>query len=567
MEGTPTFSVFPTLNIQKQRKGAADVDKQTCDKIITAYCPKLFGFAAAKTGSLERAEELASRITLEVYAQLLRCERIDNVNAYVRRIAQNVYARFTDEYRRSRCIDCIDDFADSLTDGENFTESVEDAEIFIKLRCEIAYLSSLRREILVRRYYRNEKLSGIAAALDLPEGTVKWHLSGARGQLKKGLDTVRTIGMLGLSPVTLTYLGHDGHPGYRGDTADFLARRLTQNIAYAAYHAPRSVNEIADELGISPVFVEDEVKTLEEYGFMEKKGDRYLTQIYITEPKKETEDARYAVFRRYAARLTEDYIPLLLDSLNDADFSKLYIPDGDRNLWQWSGVTYALGSSRFGKPAADGEIDRFRIPRKDGGCYIAFARLDTPVEFGYDAELYSVCGNMTRSSEKYPIRSWQINTYYGRCGEGWRDNLYTDYEALYEFYTGMIGKTPENIEKYRRLRDKGYLTGDDRVNLICVRSGTASRADFSFLDALVPQSDKVLLLQEELAEEIYRLEAADYPEHKRALCKAYAGDSLHSNLLRMLIVEILMKKEILAVPDKEAARGLTTLLAADRIPD
>ena len=131
----------------------------------------------------------------------------------------------------------------------------------------------------------------------------------------------------------------------------------------------------------------------------------------------------------------------------------------------------------------------------------------------------------------------------------------------------MIGKTPENIEKYRRLRDKGYLTGDDRINLICVQSGTSSRADFSFLDALVPQSEKVCLLQEELAEEIFRLEAADYPEHMRALCKAYAGDSLHSNLLRMLIVEALMKKEILTVPDQEAARGLTTLLAADRIPD
>ena len=47
------------------------------------------------------------------------------------------------------------------------------------------------------------------------------------------------------------------------------------------------------------------------------------------------------------------------------------------------------------------------------------------------------------------------------------DNRWQDYEYLYEFMTGRITKSPEDIEKYMRLREKGYLTADDEVNIIC----------------------------------------------------------------------------------------------------
>ena len=43
-----------------------------------------------------------------------------------------------------------------------------------------------------------------------------------------------------------------------------------------------TINEIAEELGINPIFVEDEVAVLEEYGYMDKlSGGKYRTNIYI----------------------------------------------------------------------------------------------------------------------------------------------------------------------------------------------------------------------------------------------------------------------------------------------
>ena len=38
---------------------------------------------------------------------------------------------------------------------------------------------------------------------------------------------------------------------------------MDQNILYATYREPLSVNEIADRLGVSPVYIENDVEELE----------------------------------------------------------------------------------------------------------------------------------------------------------------------------------------------------------------------------------------------------------------------------------------------------------------
>lgn len=147
--------------------------KESADRIICDYTNKIYGFALSKTGSIERAEELASRITLEVYSSLLKQENIPNPAGYIWKIAMNVRARFTDEMARAPFV-----LSDNEPEADDFTEKLLDAETKSKLRLEIAYLSRLRRKILILHYYRNMKLADIAKELSLPVGTVKWHLSG-----------------------------------------------------------------------------------------------------------------------------------------------------------------------------------------------------------------------------------------------------------------------------------------------------------------------------------------------------------------------------------------------------
>lgn len=536
------------------------MDKERCDTIICEYTKKLYGFAVSKTRSIERAEELASRITLEVYTSLLRRDDVDNVNAYIYRIAQNVWARFTDEYKRMHCdIDTVD-----IMDTDDFTERLIDSETYAKLRCEIAYLSETRRKILVLHYYENKKLSEIAAQLSLPVGTVKWHLNGARNELKERLDIMRNIGKLGLNPIQLTNLGHDGMPGTRGDTSDFLARRLTQNIAYAAYHQSRTISEIADELGLSPIFVADEVSVLEEYGFMDKIGEKFRTNIFISEPTKEWDAQAHTLLSECAAKLCEIYVPRVIDSLNAFDRSGVYVPDGDENLWLWSGITWALGNIKVEKKY---NASQFCVPRKDGGCYIASASLGNNFTPDYDASKYFAAGNMNRGSDKYPICSWQLRSCYDPRPTSWKDNLYTDYEWLYEFITGKISKQPESIEKYQRLRDLGYLREDDTINIICIRDTARYTRETAFQAAMPKEDEALKRYAADFADALYALDAPHYPEHMRPLCRAYSECYISSNSVRMRVLERLLADGILRLPTPEQAGGMTTLLFTDVLPE
>ena len=539
------------------------MDKALCDKIICEYTDKLFGFAMTKTRSIRRAEELASRITLEVYASLLRRDTVTNIPAYIYRVAQNVWARHTDEYRRSPYVN-IDD--GDVWDGEDFTEQVEQSETYAKLRTEIAHLSETRREILVLHYYENMKLEQIAAKLRIPLGTVKWHLHSARNELKEGMDIMRSIGTLGINPIEFCSMGHDGHPGSKGDTADFFARRLTQNIAYAAYFTPRTINEIADELGLSPIFVADEVKVLEEYGFMDQTGDKYQTNMYILTPTKEYEEACHRLYCDAAEKIKKLYVPRVIDMLKSFDRSQVYIPDNDENLWLWSGIGYALGSGKLADTGPD-DSWKFAVKRKDGGEYIASATVCTNFKLDHDERIYACCGNMTRGSDKYPISSWQITTNYDTREMGWRDNLFTDYEYLYELFTGKITKTPENIEKYERLRAKGYLTEDDRVNLICIKDSAKWLSDSAFANAIPEGGEEMAALADELAEEIYKLTRALLPEHMHPLCKAYSKVHFRGNGIRMRVIEQLVADGTLKLPTKQQAAGLSTILWTDVLPE
>ncbi|MGN1160430.1 MAG: RNA polymerase sigma factor [Lachnospiraceae bacterium] len=250
------------------------MNKQDADIIIASYVKRLFGFAMSRLSKIDEAEELTAEITFQVYASLIKQDNIENPDSYIYRIARNVYARYIDGKKQITAVDGLE----YIPDSRDFAQEIIDSESYGILRREITFLSKQQREIIVLHYFHDKKVKEIAVLLSLNENTVKWHLACSRKELKLGMEKTRITGTLGTEPICFNSMGHGGSPGSKGDTADFLAKVITQNIAYAAYHQPRSINEIAEELGINPIFVEDEVVVLEEYGFMDKlQNGKYRT--------------------------------------------------------------------------------------------------------------------------------------------------------------------------------------------------------------------------------------------------------------------------------------------------
>ena len=150
----------------------------------------------------------------------------------------------------------------------------------LRLRSEIAFLTKTRREIVYSYYYENKSISVISNELNIPAGTVKWHLNKARNELKERVEMNRKIGKLGLKPVKADSFGHSGNPGPNGGPEFYLKDSLNLNIVYSVYHNPRTTEEIAEELGVTPVYIEDRIKMLEDNGFLVRQaGNRFTTYV------------------------------------------------------------------------------------------------------------------------------------------------------------------------------------------------------------------------------------------------------------------------------------------------
>lgn len=543
------------------------MNKRDADFIIGEYVQKLYGFALNKLGNPDEAEELSARIVAEVYEVLVKRENIVNLNGYIYKIAHNVWTRYIGRKSKSRSFETSGGFDgtdgfENIPDEKDFAEEFQKTEQYGLIRREIAYLSKIQREIVVRHYYRGEKVKTIAAAMAVPEGTVKWHLSCTRKELIMNMDKIRTIGNLGLQPIHFSSMGHNGHPGSKGDTQDFLAKTITQNIAYAAYHKSRTVNEIAEELGINPIFVEDEVAVLEEYGYMDKLPDgKYRTNIQISIPSDEANAIYKENGKKYTELFAEKFFIPYLESINEIpDF--LTVPDSDINLLKWSMVpflTHKLATAEISD-------DKYSVKRKDGGDFVALAVLDVPTskEKSPDENIYWACGDMWRNSQDAANtftwdkpsswRSWRIDVYWG-SREGWRENLTEDYEKLYYFMKGELAENEANVYAYKRLLDRGYLVKTDsgyKVNIIL--SDSMSK----WFDLFPKASDEVLALSKEYAEKIAEADTINQPEHMHEQIRYYdqnAACTLHTH-----IMEYLLNKGILKLPTEEQRKGLCTVM-------
>ncbi|PWM21652.1 MAG: hypothetical protein DBX53_05760 [Clostridiales bacterium] len=307
------------------------VDKQKADQIITEYLKKIYGFAIKKSYSYDEAEELCAEIVCEVYLSLRKADEIISMERYIWRISNYVYSKYVSSRKKHEGIS-IDGMQIPYWENDAFEESEEELS---RLRREIAFLKEKRRQIVYRFYYEDKSISVIAKEMEIPEGTVKWHLNKAKIELKEGLLMERKIGKLGLSPMNATGFGHSGSPGRNGGPEFYLRDRQNLNIVYSVYYSPKTKEEIAEELAITPVYLEEKINFLEENGFLVKTaGNRYTTYVRFDSGRYslELQENRLKLQLRIAEILAEEYVPLVREAVKEV--KNVYLPDGNREFWR-----------------------------------------------------------------------------------------------------------------------------------------------------------------------------------------------------------------------------------------
>ncbi len=461
--------------------------KEKADKLIIEYSPKIYGFAVKKAFSLEETEELAAEMVKEVYLSLLETNEVFNVEGYVWRICEHTYAKYVNSAKKHRGIS-LDGMELPYYDNYNLGEKDEDLK---KLRQEIGFLSEKRRQIIYSFYYEGKSIQKIAAEENLSEGTVKWHLNKARNDLKENFSMERKVGSLGISPIEAIGFCHNGHPGSKGGPEVYLDDKINLNIVYSVYDSPKTKEGIAEEMGMTPVYLEDRIAFLAKNGFLvETSGKRYTTYVKFT-PKERSLEQEEEILKskiKVADSLLKNYVPKVQEALKK--ITDVYIPSGNPELFEATAIFYAI-ANKFDLPIVK-NVSPYLIKTLDGGEYYVTVNLKSEIidpDFKPILEEstrdYSACGSMMRNSWKYPtVKAWSYDSRFSTRKGRWQNNLNTDYDAIYEVICGDIEDNKANEEKFKRLRERGFITDDGRLNVLVVKK---SMEEF---DALIPSPDK-----------------------------------------------------------------------------
>ncbi len=289
------------------------MNRQTAENTVTQYLKPIYGFALKRCRSIEDAEDLSQEILLRAFRALLIKDDVRDVSKFIWTIAHNALNNYYRDGAKNMVGISIDEVAELIADPESEMDQDDTGEAIRRLQSEIAYLSKLQRKIVIAYYFENRKQSDIAKSLDIPIGTVKWHLFEAKKELKRGIDTMRKTSDLKFNPIQFGDYGICGSVGAK-DPREFFRSALIQNICYAIRKKAKSVNEIADDLGVSPVYVESEIEDLEKNGYLQKRNDRYISNFIIFEPTTELLVLQNDMYKRAAELFANDLYDELISS-------------------------------------------------------------------------------------------------------------------------------------------------------------------------------------------------------------------------------------------------------------
>ena len=538
--------------------------KEQADKIITEYLQKIYGFAVKKAYSYDEAEDICSEIVLEVYQSLLRSDEIANIEGYIWRISEHTYSKFVSSKKKHEGISI-----DGLEIPYFEEEYCEDAEAETKrLRREIAFLTEVRRKIVYMFYFSKQSISSIALQLNIPEGTVKWHLNRARKELKEGFSMERKIGKLGLYPFEATDIGHDGNPGNNGGPEYYLEDKINLNIVYSVYHTPRTKEEIAEELGMTLVYIEDKINLLEDNGFIIKtKNGKYTTLVRFGPDtySREFNERITKIHLSVAEQLVRDYVPVVLDAIKDV--KDIYIPSGNRELFEAAVIFYAVANKC--KIKTDIDHSKYYVQTTDGGRYIPYVYTKSnPSDPDYELTLkdlpsYGSCGSMQRWSDKYPsVYSWSVDSRYSTREGYWENNLVSDYEYLYELIRGELPDTIANNDKISRLKERGYLTSDNKPAIMIVKD------NYKEFFKKIPTLDESLKMRfADTALEIAMIQAKDYPPQIQDLIVYYGVKHFIGNMTALMVMDILYSNGTFKPLTEEEKITSQLIMFSDILPE
>ncbi|MBQ7346519.1 MAG: RNA polymerase sigma factor [Clostridia bacterium] len=441
------------------------MNREDVEKTITEYLKPIFGFALKRCKNIHDAEDLSQEIVLKAFRALLAKDDVADMEKFIWTVAHNALSNYYRDHAKSAIGVSIDEFSEMIADPNCEFEGDDMRESIDHLQREIAYLSKLQRRIVIAYYFENHKQTDIAKELGIPLGTVKWHLFEAKKELKRGMDTVRKSSELKFNPIKFDSYGINGSAGTES-LDSFFRSALSQNICYCVRNTAKTINEIAEALGVSPVYIEGEVEHLEKYGFLKELKDKYIVNFIISEPTAELLIMQDAMYKKAAGLFANElYDELIKSRILDEEsiFCNHMLPCStcenplrDKNFLLWSLIPYIAACS--GEKLIDDTISFEEVAtiRPDGGHNICHAsvidkNMVLPNDYVY---MKNWCGPMWNETGGNIL--WQIDSEWSDRSKHNRFQYSEDAKRILSLYKHedewLLSK-----EDYAWLSERGYI--------------------------------------------------------------------------------------------------------------
>ena len=497
----------------------------------------IFAFSISRVYNKQDAEDLTNDIVMAVLTSVNRLENDSAFYSYMWKIAENTFKQYIRNKNKSNII--FDENFNGVYWESPEQKYIENEEIAI-LRRELTLLSKQYRESTIKYYIENKSCSLISKEMNISEEMVKYYLFKTRRILKEGVNMERKYGEKSYNPSKfgINFWGFGGN-SYIWETFE---RKLPGNIVLAAYEKPLTIEELSLELGVSAVYLEDELEILLKYNFITKTGNKYQTNFLIFKSDFEEEFKEKVPAREICRSATEEikiFTEKLLPKYRKKD---LGIELNDNEL-RWFIVNIALLNA-LGDFEENISQARFgAYPRLNATTRGFVYGHDNDYQYGYFAGIYGRCDN----SEKTAYYS-AVNYYAIKNVQRWQGSSVVRSNTLCDAILKERVSARISQEAIAQLVNEGMITVRDGVLYANFPTFT-SREAYIIRKELKPITDTVVDCMEKICRNAASLFKKCSPKELKDNCEQLAYVRYQADAMG-IIVEKLVEDKFLTIPEK-----------------
>lgn len=258
------------------------------DELIEAT----FNFCRRRISDSEEAKDLAEDILCEALKTIKSNTEVVSFYSYYWRMARNKYADYI-RYKREPALPL--DIAGGIVSSDMHpADSIIEKENISRLNHSLSRLSEIHREIIIRFYLKEQPISRIAEELNVPVGTVKGRLFDARKNLKERFDSMTNTGKSAYAPCKIEWFW-----GFsmKKPHEVFMSNRIVQQTMILCGHTAKTINDLADEMGVAPVYLEEIVEQMLNVKLLiQPVKNKYLSCCCVF-PKQQYINANYKAYK------------------------------------------------------------------------------------------------------------------------------------------------------------------------------------------------------------------------------------------------------------------------------